>query len=400
MSINRRGVHDVAVVGAGMVGAALALALAREGFDVALIESRAPSSWNSNDEIDLRVVALAPSSIELFGRLDVWKAITSARVCAYRRMCVWDAVAPGELNFDSEDCGEAALGYIVENRLIQHVLWQALQNDARVTLRCPARVNSTETDEQRRMLVLDDNTSLPARLVIAADGADSVLRDMVGIATSERDYAQRAIVANVITSQSNENTAWQRFLPSATLAFLPLSDGRSSIVWSVAAAEADRLLALDDASFCAELGAAFDFRLGSIRTTTPRAAFPLRLRTAERYIAPRFALIGDAAHVVHPLAGQGVNLGLRDVIELTEVLVAARTAKRDFAVEATLRKFERSRRSDNLLAAHAFDAIQRTFASDFMPIAMLRGLGLSAVDRIRPLKRIFADHAAGRSRAR
>jgi ubiquinone biosynthesis UbiH/UbiF/VisC/COQ6 family hydroxylase len=399
--MNRRGVHDVAIVGAGMVGAALALELARAGFDVAVVEPRPPAAWSEKDDVDLRVVALAPSSALLFGSLDVWKSIVSARACAYRHMRVWDALAPGKLDFDAADHGESALGWIVENRLIQHALWQALQNDARIALHCPAKVTATETNAQRRTLLLEDGASVSAQLVVAADGADSALRAMVGIATHDRDYAQRAIVAHVATQRPHESTAWQRFLPAATVAFLPLADGRSSIVWSVSNAEADRLLALDDAAFCAELGAAFDFHLGLIAETTQRAAFPLRLKLADRYLAPRFALVGDAAHAVHPLAGQGVNLGLRDAAELAAALIAARDAKRadvtwDVAAESTLRRFERRRRSDNALSAHSFDAIQRLFGSDSMALAALRGAGLGLVDRIAPLKQMFARHAAGR----
>ena len=390
-----RNTYDVAVVGAGMVGAALALALAREGFEVAVIEPRPPAAWRSEDEVDLRVVALAPSSVELFERVEVWKSIAAARAGAYRRMCVWDALAPGELGFDAADSGAATLGFIVENRLIQYVLWQALQAQDNVSLHCPARVISTAADGQRRNLVLDDDTTLAARLVVAADGANSALRTMVGIGTRDRDYQQRAIVAHVSTERTHQRTAWQRFVPGGTIAFLPLSDGRSSIVWSVPNAEADRLLALEDAAFCAELGAAFDFRLGRIMATTPRAAFPLRLRLAERYLAPRLALIGDAAHVVHPLAGQGVNLGLRDATELTAVLIQARAAKRDFAAEYTLRQYARRRRSDNALSARAFDAIQRVFASELMPIAGLRGAGLGVVDKFTPLKHLLMSRAAG-----
>jgi 2-octaprenyl-3-methyl-6-methoxy-1,4-benzoquinol hydroxylase/2-octaprenylphenol hydroxylase len=388
---------DVAVVGAGMVGAALALALAREGFDVTVIEPRAPKLWNAQDEVDLRVVALAPSSVELFDRLDVWKEIAAARANAYRRMRVWDALAPGQLAFDAADEGRAALGWIVENRLIQSVLWQALQREARITLHCPAKVTGTDATDDRRTLTLDDDTSVAARLVVAADGADSVLRGLLGIATRDRDYGQRAVVAHVATERAHESTAWQRFVPGGTIAFLPLADGRSSIVWSVSQADAERLLALGDEAFCAELGAAFDFRLGRITATTERASFPLRMKLAERYLAPRFVLIGDAAHAVHPLAGQGVNLGLRDVGELRSVLVEARDAKRDFAAESVLRRYERRRRSDNTLSAHAFDAIQRVFGSDAMPLAALRGAGLAVVNKIAPLKQAFARHAAGRA---
>jgi len=394
--MNSRNLHDVAIVGAGMVGTALALALARADFDVAVIEPRAPAPWRAQDEVDLRVVALAASSIELFGRLDVWKEIASARACAYRRMRVWDALAPGELAFDAADEGRAALGFIVENRLIQSALWNALQRESRITLRCPAKVAATESSSERRTLTLDDGSSMAAKLVVAADGAESALRDMVGITAHGRDYGQRAIVAHVATERAHESTAWQRFLPGATLAFLPLADGRSSIVWSVPEAEAARLLALDNAAFCAELGAALDFRLGRVTATTPRASFTLRMKLAERYLAPRLTLIGDAAHAVHPLAGQGVNLGLRDVDELCAALIEARAAKRDFAAESVLRRYERRRRSDNALSAHAFDAIQRVFGSDAMPLAALRGAGMSVVDKIAPLKHAFARHAAGR----
>jgi len=394
--MNRRFGHDVAIVGAGMVGAALALSLARAGFDVVVIEPRPPAPWRREDDVDLRVVALAPSSVGLFERLDVWTPIASARACPYRHMQVWDALAPGQLRFDAADQGIAALGHIVENRLIQHALWRALEAEPRIALRCPAQVSATEADDDRRTLVLADDSRIAARLVVAADGGDSALRRMAGIDTHDRDYGQRAIVAHVATERAHEDTAWQRFLPAATLAFLPLSDGRSSIVWSVPDAEASRLLALDDPAFCAELGAAFDFRLGAIHSTTARAAFPLRLRLAERYLAPRFTLVGDAAHVVHPLAGQGVNLGLRDAAELVRVLVEARDAKRDFAGMSVLRQFERRRRSDNALSAHAFDAIQRVFASQAMPLAALRGAALTVVDRIGPLKQLFAAHAAGR----
>jgi 2-octaprenyl-3-methyl-6-methoxy-1,4-benzoquinol hydroxylase/2-octaprenylphenol hydroxylase len=300
------------------------------------------------------------------------------------------------LNFDAADEGRAALGFIVENRLIQSVLWQACQRESRIAIHCPARVAATDSSTDRRMLTLDDGTVVAAKLVVAADGAESALREMVGIATQGRDYGQRAIVAHVATERAHESTAWQRFLPGATLAFLPLADGRSSIVWSVPDAEAERLLVLDDDTFRAELGAALDFRLGRVTATTRRASFPLRMKLAERYLAPRLALIGDAAHAVHPLAGQGVNLGLRDVEELRVMLVEARNAKRDFAAESVLRRYERRRRSDNALSAHAFDAIQRVFGSDAMPVAALRGMGLGLVDKITPLKHAFARHATGR----
>jgi len=312
-------------------------------------------------------------------------------------MHVWDALAPGSLTFDAADDGASALGYIVENRLIQSVMWQAIERRSEIALRCPARVVASELDADgsARTFSFDDASQLKARLVVAADGADSALRSLLGIATQDRDYAQRGIVAHVARERAHEATAWQRFLPGATLAFLPLADGRSSIVWSAPNEEAARLLALGEDAFRAELGAAFDFHLGAITATTQRAAFPLRLRLAERYVAPRFALVGDAAHVVHPLAGQGVNLGFRDAVELAGVLSEARERKADVASEYTLRRYERRRRSDNAISARAFDTIQRGFGSDSAALAAVRGAGLSLVDRIAPLKQFFARRAAG-----
>jgi 2-polyprenylphenol 6-hydroxylase len=250
--------------------------------------------------------------------------------------------------------------------------------------------------DDRRTLAFDDGTSLAARVVVAADGADSALRRMAGIETTDHDYAQRAIVAHVHTSRPHDATAWQRFLPDATLAFLPLADGRSSIVWALPEDAATRVLAMDDAGFCRELGAAFDFRLGEITAISNRVAIPLRMRLARTYIAPRFALVGDAAHVVHPLAGQGVNLGLRDAAELADSLVAAKASQRDFSAEYVLRRYDRRRRSDDTLSAHGFDAVQRVFGNGSPVLATLRGVGLALVDRIGPLKKAFARHAAGR----
>src|SRR5262249_19359387 len=221
--VSRRGSHDIVVVGAGMVGAVLALRLARAGFDVALIEAQAPAPWRPEDDVDLRVVALAPSSIEQLQEVGVWNSIGAARSCAYRRMHVWDALAPGALTFDSAEDGEAALGHIVENRLIQHALWQAAQIETRITTLCPARVAATRDDGDGRTVDLAGGERLAAPLVVAADGGDSPLRELLGIATRGGDYAQRAIVAHVSTERPHEATAWQRFLPQATIAFLPLA---------------------------------------------------------------------------------------------------------------------------------------------------------------------------------
>lgn len=393
----RRGPElDIAVVGGGMVGAAAALALARAGFATALLEARAPTPWRACDELDLRVVGLAPSSIDLLNQMDVWTSIRSARISPYSRMHVWDAGSGAALDFDAAHDGQAWLGALVENSLVQWTLWQALEA-AGVKRHCPTEVTGFDAREDRVVLELAGAAEpLAARLLVAADGSSSPLRQLAGLATGGRDYVQRAIVAHVHTERPHQHTAWQRFLPGGPLALLPLADGRSSIVWSLPDAEAQRVLALDDAAFADAVGVASDFRLGRITGSTRRAAFPLKLQLAERYQSERFVLLGDAAHAVHPLAGQGVNLGLRDVAELRDTLVAAREAERDFAAAHVLRRYARRRRSADTLDAWSFDALARIYAWQQPALVAARGLGVRLVDRLDPLKRRLAAHAAGR----
>jgi len=394
--MSRRGELDAIVVGGGAIGAALALALARDAFDVALVEARAPKPWRAEDDVDLRVVALAPDARRLFEALGVWPMIEAARVGPYRRMHVRDGSAPGALTFDSAENGEAALGWIIENKLIQHALWSAVEAERNARVVCPGEVASIVGEGDGVEAVLADGTRLSARVAIAADGAESPVRAMLGIDANGRDYLQRGIVANVTTARSHEHTAWQRFLPTGPLAFLPLADGRCSIVWTLPDAEAARVLALDDDAFRAELGAAFDFRLGEIVATTARAAFPLRLRLADRYVSGRVVLAGDAAHVVHPLAGQGMNLGFRDVACLARVLRDARERGSDIGAAHVLRRYERERRSENALAARGLDLIERTFAGAGDLRALVRGGSLALAGGVAPLRHALSDKAAGR----
>ncbi|MFK2892421.1 UbiH/UbiF/VisC/COQ6 family ubiquinone biosynthesis hydroxylase [Dyella flagellata] len=377
-----------------MVGAAAALALSRAGFSTALLEAREPAPWHPQDDVDLRVVGLAPSSIKLLDELGVWTSIRDARACPYAHMHVWDAQNGASIDFDAADEGRNLLGYIVENNLVQWKLWQAL-DAAGVQRLCPVTVKDFETRADRVVLELADGESVSVRLLVAADGGNSPLRERAGIATSGRDYSQRAVVAHVTTERPHAHACWQRFLPAGPLALLPLADGRSSIVWSLPESEARRVLSLDDEAFVKELGVASDFRLGRVTATTRRAAFPLKLQLASTYQAERFVLLGDAAHVVHPLAGQGVNLGLRDVAELRDVLAAARDEGRDFSSTSVLNRYARRRRSADTLDARSFDALARIYAWQSAPWVMARGLGIRLVDRLRPLKQRLATHAAG-----
>lgn len=394
MSRARPRAGDVVVVGGGVVGAATALALAQDGFQVQLVEARQPRPWQADAELDLRVFALAPSSARLLDQLGVWDGIRAARACSYRGMQVRDAENGAELAFDAADRGRDSLGWIVENGLLVDRLWQALPA-AGVRVHCPARVADVHPRDEHVQIEMDNGELLKSRLLIAADGAASPLRRRAGITCRTRDYHQRGVVAHVRGQREHGGIAWQRFLSTGPLALLPLADGRCSIVWTLPEAEAQRVLQLDESDFMAELGVASDFHLGPITETTKRAAFPLKLQLARRYHAECLLLIGDAAHAVHPLAGQGVNLGLRDVAELRQVLHEAREAGHDIAAEHILARYARRRRSADTLDALGFDALERSFAWQFPPIVVARGLGLRLLNRLTPIKRALAAHAAG-----
>jgi 2-octaprenyl-3-methyl-6-methoxy-1,4-benzoquinol hydroxylase/2-octaprenylphenol hydroxylase len=311
-------------------------------------------------------------------------------------MCVWDGESGAEITFDAARAGRAQLGWIVENKLVARTLWDALEG-AGVRRTCPAHVASFAQRGDRVTLELGDGEMLSAALLVIADGAGSALREQAGIAVRGRDYNQRAVVAHVATTRAHEATAWQRFTHEGPIALLPFADGRSSIVWSLPEMRAREVLAMDDAGFCEAAGVASDFRLGTITATTPRASFPLRLQIAERFVAGHCVLVGDAAHAVHPLAGQGANLGLRDVSELASALGDARDAGRDFAAAHMLQRYARRRRSEGALDACTFDAIERMFAWRSPTWTAMRGFGMRAVDAIEPLKRRLSAHAAGQT---
>lgn len=392
---------DAVVVGAGVVGASAALALARDGRKLALVEAHQPATWQAASP-DLRVYAFAPDNAALLDSLGVWPQVAAARAQPYRHMRVWDAGGGGELAFHADELGRDSLGWIVENGLLVDRLWQAIELERSIQRHCPDKVVALESDTDSATVTLASGARLHARMVIAADGANSRLRELAGLAVDRHDYHQRSVVAYVATERPHQDTAWQRFLPSGPLAFLPCRDdalpgaGRgcvSSIVWTLPESEAERLIAADGEGFRRELTRAFDATRGEIVTVSARAAFPLRRQLAKDYVSGRLALAGDAAHAVHPLAGQGVNLGLRDVACLRRLIADA--GDRDIGASHRLARYQRERRSDDTLSAFAFDAINRVFSNDALAPTLLRGHLLGLAGRLSPLTRLLWRHAAG-----
>jgi 2-polyprenylphenol 6-hydroxylase len=398
-------VVDVAIVGGGPVGGCLAALLARAGagtsgsFKVVLIEPKRLPMPLPTAPMDLRVVALSRASERALDRAGAWQTIAANRVSPYERMRVWHESAARDseqvLTFDAAEVGEPNLGHIVENRLVQAALLDAAA-EAGVRIE-PAELKSVRIGAE----VVQIETScgeLTAKLVVGADGANSAVRQAVGLTARISDYGQTAIVATIATERSHERTAWQRFLRNGTLAFLPLADGNSSIVWSADDAIARALLSASPEEFARELDQASDLALGRTRLVGASASFPLRKLAADRFVANRTALIGDAAHVVHPLAGQGVNLGLLDAATLADLIIAARAECEDPGALRVLRRYERWRKSETEIMSTAIDAFDRFLAHGSGPISRLAQRGLGWINRSQEAKRFFIRRALGLQR--
>jgi 2-octaprenylphenol hydroxylase len=391
---------DVIVAGAGVIGLSMAsLLLARKlstaGRVAVVAEHFAPAPERGADW-DLRVFALSRASERLLKVCGIWNALPASRVFPYERMRVWDAggtpAGAGSLTFDCAALGEPNLGHIVDGKALQ---WQCLQaaRAAGVVL-IEGTAEAVHADDADVKLRLSDGRELRATLLAAADGTESKIRALLGIETAGHAYHQDALVAHVRTAQSHANTAWQRFLNTGPVAFLPLNDGRCSIVWSVARSRADLLRAMDPESFGAALTEASGEALGRCTLASKLAAFPLKLQYAVDYARPRAILLGDAAHVVHPLAGQGLNLGLSDCAALSQVLSEAGGVD-NYGDTRHLRRYERWRRSENVVAAAALDGLERIFSASGPLGTGLRSAGLGAVAKMPFVKRALAQRALG-----
>ena len=394
---------DLIIVGAGMVGSTLALALEGSGLDILVLDASPleAADFDPQGGFEPRVSALSAASQRIFERLGAWPGMSARRVSPYTDMHVWDGSGTGQIHFSAETVHAEVLGHIVENRVVQDALLETMQRRGGQRLLGAARLERLERTPHGWQLTLDDGRQLNAPLLVAADGANSAVRRLAGCETREWDYLHQAIVASVRCSEPHQRTAWQRFTDDGPLAFLPLERDRDqhwcSIVWSVTELEARRLMALEDAAFRAALGRAFEQRLGEVEEVDPRLCIPLRQRHAKRYVQPGLALIGDAAHTIHPLAGQGVNLGLLDAAVLAEVIESAMARGERPEDVRVLSRFERRRMPHNLAMMAAMEGFERLFQADPLPLRWLRNTGLKAVQALPEAKALFVRQALGLS---
>ena len=405
--------YDVVIAGAGMVGAAFAALLATKELAtkelsseqgkklrIAVLEARQFQMPDLSQSFDPRVVALTETSRQLLDDIGVWEQIASRRTCAYQRMEVWEADGTGHIEFDCTEVRQPSLGHIVENALIVEALLQKIDTLENVDLLCPAKVVDLKKEKDSVAISLDDGTVITTKLLAAADGAQSKVRELCGIQLRQWDYGHHAIVTTITTEHPHNFTARQRFLPAGPLAFLPLQTEtgdchQCSIVWSQQEEVAESLMSLDDSAFCTALEQAGSDCLGQIIAVDKRYKIPLKQRHAVDYVVPGVALMGDAAHTIHPLAGQGVNLGFQDVITLVEEVERAVTRGLSPGDMWALGRYQRRRKPHNLGAMAVMEGFKRLFEDQPLPVRLLRNDGMSAINRLGPIKNLLVRQAMG-----
>ncbi|MEY4767635.1 MAG: 2-octaprenyl-3-methyl-6-methoxy,4-benzoquinol hydroxylase [Pseudomonadota bacterium] len=376
---------DVIIVGGGMVGAALACGLGGSDLRVAVIDNQLPTAFAADQAHDLRVSALSLASQAILSSVNAWDGILQRRYCPFKRMRVWET--RGSTEFCSDSLQRPALGFIVENRIIQLALLDQLPRFENIHLFCPATIQQIEYQSAKlSKIYLENGQILTTKLIVAADGGQSRVRSQVGIGLTSWDYQQQALVIYVKTAYPQQDITWQRFVPTGPQAFLPLNGQYASLVWYHQADEIQRLKQLSYSQLMTELLAAFPAELGELEQILGTASFPLRRQHAQRYVKAGVALIGDAAHTINPLAGQGVNIGLLDAAALAEILIEANQRKQNIAELTVLNRYEKCRRAENLKMMTLMDIFYQVFSRDQFVLHWLRNTGLEIADNISPFK--------------
>ncbi|MBU9856873.1 3-demethoxyubiquinol 3-hydroxylase [Rahnella bonaserana] len=391
---NSEKTFDAVIVGGGMVGAAAALGLAKQGLQVALIENEAPAGFDPSAPADLRISAIGCASARFLQKLGAWGAVEKMRSVPYRRLETWE-VDGSEVKFDAQSLGLPELGFMVENRVLQLALWQQFEALTNLTRFCPAKLRHLlQHDDKTWSLQLTTGDLLRTKLVIAADGANSLVRQLAGIGVDGWEYRQHCMLINVETETPDQDVTWQQFFPSGPRAFLPLFGHQASLVWYDSPQRIRYLKTLNMQQLTTEIMQAFPARLGTVKALSA-GAFPLVRRHAQRYVLPGLVLVGDAAHTINPLAGQGVNLGYRDVEALLSVLEKARDHDEAWSSEKVLLRYQGQRRLDNLLMQSGMDLFYTAFSNDLAPVKALRNLALMTAQRAGALKTKALKYALG-----
>ncbi|EOV4650818.1 TPA: FAD-dependent 2-octaprenylphenol hydroxylase [Vibrio parahaemolyticus] len=386
---------DIAIIGGGMVGLALAAAFKDSDLRIAVIEGSVPDE-TLNELPDVRVSALSRSSETILRKLGAWQGIEQRRASPYYGMEVWEQDSFAKIEFDAQSMAQPDLGHIVENRVIQLALLEQVQKLENVTLFMPARCATLAVGEQESWLTLDNGQAMTAKLVVGADGANSWLRNQMDIPLTHWDYGHHALVANVKTADPHHSIARQIFTPHGPLAFLPMSQpNMCSIVWSTEPNRAEELLAMSDEAFNKTLTSEFDARLGVCEGVGERAAFPLKMRYARDFVVERVALVGDAAHTIHPLAGQGVNLGLLDAASLAQEVLILWKQGQDIGSKRNLRGYERWRKAEAAKMIAAMQGFRDLFSGGHPAKKLVRGIGLSLAGQLPGAKDEIMKRALG-----
>jgi 2-octaprenylphenol hydroxylase len=386
---------DIVIVGGGAVGLTQALALKNSGLSVAIVESHVSQAMPSGDP-QLRVSALTLATENILHNLGAWQHLDPSRLCSYVDMQVWDKDSFGKIAFSAEQVHKSQLGHIVENQALRHSLWIQAQNSNYIEFLTPRKIKQLVFGQQECFITLDDSSQLTAKLVIGADGANSVVKKQANLAQTFWDYDQNAIVATVKTDLPHNHTARQVFTPTGPLAFLPLWDAHHcSIVWSQDEPKAAELLKLSDEEFNKALTAAFDCTLGLCKLVSDRQSYPLKMRYTRQWVSSRVAIIGDAAHTIHPLAGQGANLGFLDAATLAEQIIKLVEQDKDFGLAKNLRPFERWRKTETVKMVAAMEGFKRLFSGEQPIKKLIRDAGLSLANHSSFTKQKIIQHAMG-----
>lgn len=384
--------YDIIIVGAGIVGLTAAAALSNSSLRIGIIDRTLPEEKINLEDLDIRVSAITLQSKHILEKLDVWSLIPQEKLSPFKKIQVWDQLGSYSIDFDATSLRENELGFIVENKALQSCLLKKLTQENSVDF-LPAEIKAFRTEINQTTIILNSGKEIKTQLLIGADGANSKVRELASIENDTKDYQHSALICHVETQFPHEQIARQSFLTNEILAFLPLpNSNQCSIVWSTLPERAQYLLKLDQERFNAELTDACG-QLGSIKAISSRAVFPLHRQHVKNYVKPGIALIGDAAHTIHPLAGQGVNLGILDAACLSQIILDAKTKQRAFASLAVLRKYERWRKSENVVMMAFVGAIKQLFTHGSSSMRWIANIGMGLTDKITPLKNFFIRRA-------